>query len=67
MDEKGTKLTTVNLQIFNENFQKILTVQIPRNPVGQVPTDILSKQHWSGFVRFQPCGIHMEINMDTRR
>jgi hypothetical protein len=28
VDEKGTELTTVNLQNFNENFQKNLTVQI---------------------------------------
>ncbi len=27
MDEKGTEVTTVNLQNFNENLQKNLTVQ----------------------------------------
>ncbi len=60
MDKKGIKLTTVNLQIFLfEHFQKkfFFNGSIPRNPVVQVPTDILPKQFLSVFVRFQPGGI----------
>ena len=58
MDEKGTKLTTVNLQIFFlRTFSENFNGSIPRNPVVQVPTDILPKQLLSVFVRFQPGGI----------
>ncbi len=47
MDKKGIKLTTLNLQIFLfEHFQKknFFYGSIPRNPVLQVPTDILPKK-----------------------
>jgi hypothetical protein len=59
MDKKGIKLTTVNLQIFSfRTFsEKKFNGSIPRNPVVQVPTDILPKQLLSVFVRFQPGGI----------
>ena len=58
MDKKGIKLTTVNLQIFSfRTFSEKFTGSIPRNPVVQVPTDILPKQLLSVFVRFQPGGI----------
>ena len=59
MDKKGIKLTTVNLQIFffSNIFRKKFNGSIPRNPVVQVPTDILPKQLLSVFVRFQPGGI----------
>ena len=58
MDKKGIKLTTVNLQIFSfRTFAEKFTGSIPRNPVVQVPTDILPKQLLSVFVRFQPGGI----------
>ena len=45
MDKKGIKLTTVNLQIFSfRTFSEKFNGSIPRNPVVQVPTDILPKQ-----------------------
>ena len=58
MDKKGIKLTTVNLQIFSfRTFSEKFNGSIPRNPVAQVPTDILPKQLLSVFVLFQPGGI----------